>query len=104
MGLGLSLMVVHVVLFKWKEDVTSDAIAAAVKALQALKDQIPGILEITCGRNFSERSQGFQQGLVVKFVDQAALEAYLPHPEHQAVVQNLIKPILADILALDYEV
>ncbi|MDY7024540.1 MAG: Dabb family protein, partial [Cyanobacteriota bacterium] len=65
-------MIVHVVLFKWKEDVTSDAITTAVEALQALKAKIPGILEITCGRNFSERSQGFHQGLVVKFADKAA--------------------------------
>ncbi|KKD36600.1 Dabb family protein [Limnoraphis robusta] len=97
-------MIVHVVLFKWKEDTTPEAIASTMEGLKELKAKIPGIIDLSCGENFSERSQGFQHGLVVKFTDKSALEAYTPHPEHQAVVQNLIKPILADILAVDYEV
>ncbi|WP_413166861.1 Dabb family protein [Capilliphycus salinus ALCB114379] len=97
-------MIVHIVLFKWTEDATPEAIAAAIEGLRELKAKIPGIIDLSCGENFSERSQGFQHGLLVKFTDKAALEAYTPHPDHQAVVQNLIKPILADILAVDYEV
>ncbi|MEA5499378.1 Dabb family protein [Limnoraphis robusta Tam1] len=97
-------MIVHVVLFKWKEDATPEAICSTMEGLKELKAKIPGIIDLSCGENFSERSQGFQHGLVVKFTDKSALEAYTPHPDHQAVVQNLIKPILADILAVDYEV
>ncbi|MEA5519025.1 MAG: Dabb family protein [Limnoraphis robusta] len=97
-------MIVHVVLFKWKEDTTPEAIRSTMEGLKELKAKIPGIIDLSCGENFSERSQGFQHGLVVKFTDKSALEAYTPHPDHQAVVQNLIKPILADILAVDYEV
>lgn len=37
--------------------------------------------------------------LIVRLTDQVALEAYDPHPEHQRVVQNIINPIRADILA-----
>ena len=40
----------------------------------------------------------------MRFTDRAALQEYGPHPEHQRVVQNFIKPIAADILALDYEI
>jgi hypothetical protein len=53
--------------------------------------------------NFSDRAKGYKHGLVGRFADRSALEAYTPHPEHQRVVQNFISPIRADILALDYE-
>jgi len=97
-------MIIHIVLFKWKEETAPEAIAKAMENLRGLKDKIPEILEISCGENFSERAKGFQHGLLVKFSDRSALDAYQPHPAHQEVVQNLIKPIVAEVLALDYEV
>ena len=96
-------MVEHIVLFKWKTEATPEAIAQAVAGLRALKDQIPGIVDLSCGENFSERSQGFVTGLVVRFTDKGALEVYGPHPAHQHVVQNYINPIRADVIAVDYE-
>lgn len=97
-------MIVHIVLFKWKEETAPEAIAEAMEALRGLKEKIPGIIDLSCGENFSERAKGYQHGLLVKFSDRSALEAYQPHPAHQEVVQNLIKPIVEDVLALDYEV
>ena len=67
-------MVEHIVLFKWREDAPPGDIAKAVHALKELKDQIPGIVSLTVGDNFSNRSQGFQCGLVVRFEDRRALE------------------------------
>lgn len=96
-------MIVHLVLFKWKEEATPASITAAMEALKALKSKIPQIIDISCGQNFTHRAQGFQQGLVVKLSTRSDLEAYQNHSAHQDVVQTLIKPILADIIALDYE-
>lgn len=97
-------MIEHIVLFKWKSDTSADAIAIVIESLKGLQDKIPGILDLSCGENFCDRSKGFTHGLVVRFSDKAALEAYGPHPDHQEIVQNLIKPILEDILALDYQI
>ena len=97
-------MIEHIVLFKWQETATPEAIEAAVTELRALKGKIECIVDLSCGVNFSERAQGFTHGLVVRFTDRAALDAYGPHPAHQHVVQNFILPIRADILALDYEI
>jgi hypothetical protein len=96
--------VVHIVLFKWKETATPEAIAQVEAELRAMQGQIEGVLDISCGTDFSGRSQGFATGLVVHFTDRAALEAYGPHPVHQRVVQTFINPIRADVLAFDYEV
>ena len=96
--------IMHVVLIKWRSDAHSDRITAAVQGLLGLRDKIDGILELTCGDNFSVRAQGFQTGLVVRLRDRAALEAYGPHPAHQDVLNKLIVPIREDVIALDYEV
>ena len=96
-------MIEHIVLFRWTKDASQEAIDTTVVELRKLKSKIPGIVDISCGTNFSDRAKGYTHGLVVCFTDRSALEAYGPHPEHQRVVQNFINPIHADILALDYE-
>ncbi len=96
-------MVEHLVLFKWKEDAAPGDIAKAVQGLKGLRHEIPGIVDLSVGDNFCNRSQGYQCGMVVRFEDRAAVENYGPHPAHQAVVQNLIVPIRADLIVVDYE-
>ena len=76
---------------------------SAAAELRGLKGKIAGIADLSCGANFSDWAKGYTHGLVVRFTDRAALEAYGPHPEHQLVLQNFIIPIRADILALGYE-
>jgi len=96
-------MVEHLVLFRWKEGVDSAAIDSALEGLRDLKDKIPGILDLTCGHNFSDRAKGFDAGLYIRFVSRSALDAYSPHPAHQRVVNELLLPIREDVIALDYE-
>lgn len=100
---SLNRQILHVVLFKWNEDASPAAIEAALEALRGLKAKVPGILELSCGPNFSDRNKGFTHGLVVRFEDHDALDGYGPHPDHQFVVHNHISPIRADILVVDYE-
>jgi hypothetical protein len=97
-------MIEHIVLFRWTDAASEEAKTNVMTKLRQLKGKIPGIVDLTCGANFSDRSKGYTHGLVVRFTDRAALQIYGPHPEHQRIVQNLIKPIAADILALDYEI
>ena len=97
-------MIEHLVLFRWSADASPEAIAQAMDGLRALRGQIPGIRDLTCGEDFGTRAQGYTHALVVRLDDRAALEAYGPHPAHQRVVQEFIAPIRADVLALDYEI
>lgn len=96
-------MVEHLVMFKFKASVSAAEMEAAAAALRALKNKVPGVIHITAGMNFTERSQGHQMGLVVRLQDKAALESYSAHPEHRAVVECFIKPHVENVLALDYE-
>src|SRR5262249_21919757 len=97
-------MVEHVVLFKLKPEATDDQRAEMCRALGELGGHVPGILDISCGVNFSNRNQGFDVGLTVKFVDRAALDGYLPHPAHRGAVETYVRPIMEDVIVVDYEI
>ena len=99
-------MIEHIVLFRVREDARIEEIEEMLRRLRMLPDEVPGILQLSCGVNFSERSQGYTHGLVVRFPDKAALDAYQVHPNHQAAVADAIRPVVepGGILAVDYEI
>lgn len=97
-------MIEHIVLFKWQPTAVPESVTAAMSALAAMPGQIPVIMALSYGENFCDRAQGFTHGLVVRFADRAALDQYQNHPVHQAIVQSQIKPIVSDVLAMDYEI
>jgi hypothetical protein len=96
-------VVEHIVLFRWTEGASQEAIDRAVAELRGLKGKIAEIVDLSCGANFSGSAKGYTHGLVGRFRDRAALEAYLAHPEHLRAVHSAINPIRADVLIFDYE-
>ncbi len=55
------------------------------------------------GTNFTERGKGFNFAIRVTLVDKESLANYGPHPAHLKVKDELLVPIIEDILAIDYE-
>ena len=82
-------MITHVVLLQPKPETTEDEITIALKHVQALKQAIPGIVDVQTGKNLSSYNQGHTHGFVMRFVDAEHLKAYAPHPAHQKVSQEL---------------
>lgn len=97
-------MIEHLVLFKFKPEVGDDHITKVADALRALKTSVPGIIELTVGKNFSDRGQGHQLGLYVRFPDKGALSTYATHPKHVEVVTGLVRPYTENIIVSDYEI
>jgi hypothetical protein len=97
-------MIMHIALFAWKPGVTMAQEAALGCRLIALRDLVPGILNISFGHQNSPEGLGkdFNAGLSVVFTDAQARDAYLPHPAHQEVVADLL-PLLADVVVVDYD-
>jgi Stress responsive A/B Barrel Domain len=92
-------MCIHMFAFRWKPGTTEEQKQRAIEEIRNLQGQIPGLLETWVGANFSPRSQGYQLGGAMKFADRAALDAYGPHPVHQALVawlMPLIEPLEVD--------
>jgi hypothetical protein len=73
------MTVVHVVLLSFKADASADAIAACLRELRGLA-AMPGVLQLSCGQNFTSRGREFTHALTVHLADKAALDAYAVHP------------------------
>jgi len=102
--LGGVAVVEHIVIFKFNETTSVEQQTEAIQKLKNLKNEISGIVDIQAGLNFSDRSQGFQVGLTVRFEDKQALEAYGPHEKHQEAVSYLKEIGLSDIVVIDFEI
>ena len=98
-------MIDHIVLLKPKSGVSDSALAALWVGIQGLQTQIPGIQAIHVGSNTSpeDLDRGFTLGFTVRFNDAAARDAYLPHPEHLAVVP-LVLAVADEVLVFDLDI
>lgn len=76
-------MIVHVVLVAWKPWTTPEQIAEIQASFQGLAAKVPGIVAAYWGESLPGGSDGFRHGVVVVANDQAALDAYHSHPDHQ---------------------
>lgn len=97
-------MIEHIVGLKFSEETTSEQKAKVKKMARTLKGEIPGIVSLAVGTNFSERNHGFEIGLTVRFENREALDVYGPHPKHLELVSYLKEVGVKDILVLDYEI
>jgi len=94
----------HIVLLKFNETCDAGTIAELMQGFGALPSCIPGITSFETGQNVSQEGldHGFTHAFVMTFVDMAARDAYLPHEKHLEFVEHL-KPCMADVLVIDYE-
>ncbi len=99
-------MIQHIVLLKLKPYATAEQKAALLDGLIALKDTISGIESVSGGDDNSPegKQHGFTWGFVMTFADADARDAYLPHPDHKVLGQQLLRPIVDDVLVFDYEI
>jgi antibiotic biosynthesis monooxygenase (ABM) superfamily enzyme len=91
--------VFHAFAFQWKPDATETLKDKAAKDIAAFQGQIPGLLETHVGPNISPRGKGYTFGGIMRFKDQASLDAYVQHPSHQALLAWLVP--LIDAIELD---
>jgi hypothetical protein len=82
-------MITHVVLLQPKAGVSDDEITALLQRVEALRESVPGIVLISTGKNKSAYHQGYTYGIIMRFIDEAHLNAHHPHPAHVAVVEEL---------------
>ena len=92
----------HQVWIKFRDDVPAETIEDILTGLRGLRSKVPGVLDLSVGRNFTDRANGHQYGLMVILQDKAALEAYGPHPAHVEVAKK-IRANAESAMALDYE-
>jgi len=85
-------MIRHIVLIRFRPEVTEAAITAIFDDLRSIKGQVPGLSAICAGRSESPEQieRGYLHGFTVDFSDWVALAAYQAHPDHKRVGAALV--------------
>ncbi|WP_138418115.1 Dabb family protein [Aquibacillus sediminis] len=96
-------MVEHIVLLKFSNETTIEQKQELINRTLRLKEMIPGIIDLQQGFNFSNRSQGYEIGLTIRFKDRTSLEQYGSHPAHQEIKAYLQEIGLEDSIFVDFD-
>ena len=82
-------MITHVVLLQPKATTTEEQLSTFFDQVRDLQRLIPGIISISTGKNRSPYDSAYTHGIIMRFIDEAHLQAHHPHPAHVAVVEEL---------------
>ena len=93
----------HIVILKFNQSATKTQIAQIEQEFNALASKIPQVLDLEWGTNVSPEklSKGFTHCFLLTFKDNADLDAYLVHPEHQKFVDSL-SPLAEEVFVIDF--
>lgn len=95
-------MLKHVVLFKFRKDVSESTIAPVIKALGELPSKIAVVREFVFGRDVLHSERSYDLALVSSFDNLEDMKKYQVNPEHQAVATRL-REISESIVTVDFE-
>jgi len=95
-------MVVHIVMFRFRDEEKEANIRRVKEMLEALPEKIPSLRSMEVGVDFSRSERSMDLVLTSTFDDRAGLEEYRIHPAHQEVVA-LIKEVTQESRVVDYE-
>lgn len=101
-------MILHCVFLRFKAAIQEAEKQALYDGIAALKEFIPGMVDVKYGRNVSPEGldSGFVDGFVVTFEDSVVRDYYLNHPEHKIVGERIVKATdggLSGIMVFDLE-
>ena len=94
----------HIVIIWLKQPGNTQAQDTVIKASQALKT-IPGVISLRSGKAVpSQRTivdSSYDVALIISLINQAALDAYLVHPTHRKLLEEIMKPLVDRIRVYD---
>lgn len=94
-------MLVHLVCWKYKPEISAAVRNEHIKRLDALRDHIPEVLKLIAGADVLGLERSFDTGLAAYFRDRAALDAYTNHPEHLEVAE-MGRKIAERVVSVDF--
>ena len=94
-------MVVHIVMFKFKEQDKEQNLSVVADRLNALVDLVPTLKSMEVGIDFNQTQRAFDMSIYTTFDSKEDLKEYAIHPEHLKVVE-LIKEVTSESKVVDY--
>ncbi len=96
-------MIKHIVIWKLKEENKEENARKIKEALENLNGQIPGLLHLEIGFDFSNQESSGDIVLYSEFDTQEHLNAYVVHPKHVAAGQ-IVRENTCDRKMIDYKI
>ena len=94
-------MIIHIVMFQFKEQNRAENIAKVAEKLNGLLEKIDVLQSMEVGVNFNDSPRAMDLSLYSTFNSKEDLRAYAVHPEHLKVVE-LIKEVTIESKVVDY--
>ncbi|WP_294955471.1 Dabb family protein [Sulfurovum sp.] len=94
-------MIVHIVMFKFKDENKKANMIQAKQMLENLMGAVPGLRSMDVGMNFSEEERAMDLSIITSFESKENLDAYAIHPEHLKAV-DFIKEVVEYSKVVDY--
>jgi len=95
-------MIEHVVLFKLQDGVDGDKVAWMLRETRIRLNKIPVVRSLRCGYQALPSAE-WPFFLLVELESLDKLDAYMHDPIHLRYVAEVIKPHIAERLAIDYQ-
>jgi hypothetical protein len=80
-------MLTHIVVWKYRSEVSQEVRDEHLKMLRSLRDVVPGIESFSAGVDTLHSPKSYDTGLVAIFRDRSVLDAYTVHSDHVKVVE-----------------
>src|SRR5258707_177692 len=97
-------MIRHVVLLTWKSDTTAEQIEQVSKGLSTLPELVPGIRDYRFGADAGLVAGNADFAVTADFDDVDGYMVYRTHQAHVDVITKTISPIVAQRVAVQYEI
>lgn len=92
----------HVVSFRFVDGTTPEQVEAMAAGLRELPGLIPEMGTYLMGPDAGINADSWDFVITADFADEADYLTYRDHPEHQARIASLVKPLLADRVAVQF--
>lgn len=86
----------HVVTFEFKPGVSTDDAKNLARELTEFAHTVPGLVSYACGADLGLRDNSEDFAVAAAFETKDALQTYLNHPDHHAIVGKYGPAMLAD--------
>ncbi len=96
-------MVIHLVTFRWKEDVTPGAVAGLCDELAAFRRQVGCLVDYHFGPDLGLRQGNADFGVMAVVGTPAEVSEYLDHPAHKELFTRVIAPMCESRTAVQIE-
>jgi len=96
-------MVRHVAMFRWAEGTSASQVAELRTALAALPAAIPALRDYRLGSDAGLAPGNWDFVVVADVDDGDGWRAYVDHPAHQRVLVQLLRPLMGERAAVQFE-